>query len=93
MTTPALNAYLTTRYLYHWICMTCGNVHHSRPGVGGDECVKCGGCCWTCLVVSPKVNQPWYVQILDTASCATCRQTLATLNGIDAQLELFIVGG
>ncbi len=88
--TPALNAYLTTEYLYHWICLRCGNVHHSRPGGGGDECVKCGNGCWKTLCANPHQPEPWYVQVLDQ-ECATCRKTLSEVTRLDAQMELFEV--
>ena len=88
--TDALNAYLTSEYLYHWICMRCGNVAHLRPGVRGDACGNCGSDCWKTLVVNPHRPEPWYIQSL-APTCTTCKATLATINGIDAQMELFIV--
>ncbi len=86
--TDALNVYLTTEYLYHQVCITCGHVLHVRARNSPDECPNCGGMCWKTLAASPHVAEPWYVQWLD-GRCAICRQTQATIRGIDAQMELF----
>lgn len=88
--TDALNAYLRSDYRYHWRCLMCGHVVHARPSGAPNDCVKCGGCCWGTLSSDPRKPEKWYVQLLDL-ECATCRQTLATINGIDAQMELFEV--
>ncbi len=84
--TDRLNAYLITRYLYHWRCMSCGTVTHRRAGAAPDDCEQCGRCCWQTLGSSPG-RGPWYVQSLDT-DCPTCRKTLSEVASIEAQLVL-----
>ena len=87
----AVNRYLITDYLYHWVCLRCGAVQHRRAGGETSQC-ECGEDCWRGGYASPAVPEPWYVQSLD-ASCPTCRKTLATLRRLDApQLALLEVG-
>lgn len=85
-TPPHVVQYLTTDYLYHWICSTCGSVSHYRPGATPESCT-CGSGCWKALIVTPENPQPHYIQRL-AMDCAVCRRTLAKLNSLTAQMEL-----
>lgn len=87
MTSPQLNAYLCSEYLYHYSCHSCGHIMHSRPGCAPDDCPACGGCCWKTRQTAPG-GGPWYVQLLDPG-CPTCRKTQSALTRINAQMELF----
>ena len=85
MTTPRVNAYLTTTYQYHWFCCICGAVQHRAPGIDPGEC-ECGSSSWKTNQAQPS-STPWYAQILDP-TCPTCQRTANELHAITAQMEL-----
>lgn len=88
MTPPRVAAYLITDYLYHWTCLRCSAVEHSRPGVGCDKCDKCGCNSWSTRCSMSDNPDPWYMQYLDP-DCPTCQRTANELHAMTAQMELF----